>query len=47
MRGKDATSKKVQTMKPKSNIAGHLIRIALFALIFTACLILSFYVLPN
>ncbi len=30
----------------KSNLAGHLIRLALFALIFTACLLLSFYVLP-
>jgi hypothetical protein len=29
------------------NIAGHIIRAALFAVLFTACLILAFYVLPH
>ncbi len=31
----------------KSKLKGNLIRIALFAFLFGACLILSFYVLPR
>ncbi len=45
MREKDATAKKGTNMK--ANLKGNLIRIALFAVLFGACLALAFTVLPK